>query len=175
MKKSHTFAVLAAATLSLLLFPVAATSGTGIGTPGSSAQGGVSPGDPIVLGVEGSLTFSAHIQSDGTASGYVTRHFPGGEYAQGHVTCAIILGNQATIGVLFEQIGGQLVPGGGFGLLSVQDNGEPSENDLQPDLASMFLLPLPLMPPFDVLELGICPPIFFALPVESGNVVVNSN
>ena len=78
----------------------------------------------------------------------------------GEVTCLTVFGNQATIGIEIVKSSDPALIGQGE-LWSLVDNGPPGDSDR---IAGYAITPTP---PF------VCPPLFFNVPVVSGNYVIH--
>jgi hypothetical protein len=78
----------------------------------------------------------------------------------GEVTCLSVIGNQATIGIVIVKSSDPALLGQGE-LWSVVDNGSPGDSDR---VAGFEITPTPPV---------VCPPLFFNVPVASGNYVVH--
>ena len=153
-----------------------AASAVGVAMADSGpGPGSGSPPFPFVVGAgtvlasfgEEHVTLSAHLGPNGP-SGHYTIRFDTGERAEGDVTCMIVNGNRAAAGGPLSEpimVGGTLIENAG---VFVEDNGEAGPI---PDRAlGIFLLPTTfarLCDPTTVLT------SLTALPIESGNFVVN--
>jgi hypothetical protein len=78
----------------------------------------------------------------------------------GAVTCLSVVGNQATIGIEIVKSSDPALIGKGE-LWSVVDNGSPGDSDR---IAGYEITPTPPT---------LCPPLFFNVPVVSGNYVIH--
>ena len=78
----------------------------------------------------------------------------------GEVTCLSVIGNQATIGIEIVKSSDPALVGQGE-LWSVVDNGSPGDSDR---IAGYEITPTPPV---------VCPPLFFNVPVVSGNYVIH--
>jgi hypothetical protein len=79
---------------------------------------------------------------------------------EGRVTCLSVFGNQATVGIEIVNASNPAFVGRGQ-LWSVVDNGSPGDSDR---IAGHPLTPTPPV---------ACPPLFFNVPLVSGNYVIN--
>jgi hypothetical protein len=78
----------------------------------------------------------------------------------GEVTCLSVIGNQATVGIEIVKSSDPALIGQGE-LWSVVDNGSPGDSDR---IAGYEITPTPPV---------VCPPLFFNVPVVSGNYVIH--
>jgi len=79
----------------------------------------------------------------------------------GDVTCLSVFGNQATIGIRIVKSSDPTLVGQGE-LWNIIDNGSPGDSD---QIAGFEITPAPPL---------VCSPLFFSVPVVSGNYVIHS-
>jgi hypothetical protein len=151
-----------AALAGLLLLAVTAPAGHAAGGPsqdsvtGTARHLGADPPFPVI---------QVHVNAFRDATGLNPRgrlsvKAEGIHTYTGEVACLSVIGNQATIGIVIVKSSDPALIGHGE-LWSVVDNGSPGDLDR---IAGFEITPTPPV---------VCPPLFFNVPVVSGNYVVH--
>jgi hypothetical protein len=149
--------LLAAAALSGLLLGVTAAAGQARqdSVTGTARHLGADPPFPVI---------QVHVNAFGDATGFNPRgrlsvKAEGIHSYTGEVTCLSVVGNQATVGIEIVKSSDPALIGQGE-LWNITDNGSPGDAD---QIAGFEITPTPPL---------VCPPLFFSVPVVSGNYVI---